>query len=322
MKISINMQNKSIFVIGSSNTDMVVKTDTLPRPGETVTGGEFLLAAGGKGANQAVAAARLGGTVTFIAKVGADTFGDQAINGYKNEGIDTSHIVQEKDYATGIALILVDQKGENLISVASGANFQWNDADLDRVRSVIKQAGIVILQLEIPLNNVTQIAQMAVDAGVPVLLDPAPATELPDELLRNVSYIKPNEHEAKIISGIEVVDEHTAAMAAQKMLELGVREAAIITLGSKGALILEQSGKPQMISAPVIQAIDTTAAGDAFTGALAWQLNQGTELPEAVRIANHVAALSTTKMGAQPSLPTRKEFDDFINRAAIGRLRM
>ena len=306
------MSNKNIVVIGSSNTDMVVKTFTLPGPGETVTGGEFLLAAGGKGANQAVAAARLGGNVTFIAKVGADSFGDQAIAGYQKEGIDTSHIGQEKDHATGVALILVDQKGENLISVASGANFQWSDADLARVRNIIEQAGLVVFQLEIPMNVVVTLAEIAADAGVPVLLDPAPAAELPEELLRNVSYLKPNEHEAEAVSGIKVVDEKTAAKAAQRLLDLGVRKAAVITLGAKGALVLERGGTPQLIAAPTVQAADSTAAGDAFTGALAWQLNQGTALLEAVRIANHVAALSATRMGAQPSLPTRKELDGFL----------
>ena len=306
---------KNIVVIGSSNTDMVVKTLTLPRPGETVTGGEFFLAAGGKGANQAVAAARLGAAVTFIAKVGADAFGDQAIVGYQKEGIDTSSIGCEKGHATGVALILVDQKGENLISVASGANFQWSDADLVRVHRVVEQAGIVVFQLEIPLHVVERLSQVAVDAGVPVLLDPAPATELPEELLRNVSYLKPNEHEAEAINGIKVVDERTAARAAQQLLDRGVRKAVIITLGAKGALVLERNGTPQLVSAPKIQAADSTAAGDAFTGALAWQLNQGVDLFEAVRIANHVAALSVTRMGAQPSLPTRKELDEFLIRA-------
>ena len=303
---------KNIVVIGSSNTDMIVKTLTLPRPGETVAGGEFFLAPGGKGANQAVAAARLGGAVTFIAKVGTDSFGDQAIAGYEKEGIDTSYIGRTSDHATGIALILVDQKGENLISVASGANFQWSDADLARVRSVIEQAGIVVFQLEIPLNVVATLAQIAADAEVPVLLDPAPATALPEELLRNVSYLKPNEHEAEAVSGIKVVDEASATQAAQRLLDLGVKNAVVITLGEKGALILQRGGVPQIVPAPKICAADSTAAGDAFTGALAWQLNQGVELLDAVRIANYVAALSATRMGAQPSLPTLTELNGFM----------
>ena len=289
---------------------MVVKSATLPRPGETVTGGEFLLAAGGKGANQAVAAARLGAPVTFVAKVGADSFGDQAIAGYAKEGIDTSQIGREKDHATGIALILVDQKGENMISVALGANAQWNDADIMRIRNIVEQAGIVVMQLEIPPNVVERVAQIAADAGVPVLLDPAPAVQFPKELLRNVTYLKPNEHEAEAVSGIKVVDESSALEAAQRILELGVKKAAIITLGAKGVLVLERGGQPQFISALKVQIADSTAAGDAFTGALAWQLNEGAALLEAVQIANRVAALSTTRMGAQPSLPTRKELSD------------
>lgn len=300
---------KSIVVVGSSNTDMVVKTATLPRPGETVTGGTFFLAAGGKGANQAVAAARLGGDVIFIAKVGLDAFGDQAIASYQKEGIHTTHIGQEKDHATGVALILVGQGGENLISVASGANFQWSENDLARIRDIVERAGIVVMQLEIPLRVVEQVAQIAAAAGVPVLLDPAPAVALPEGLLRNVSYLKPNEHEAETVSGIKVTDEATAIQAAERLLEMGVRKAAVITLGAKGALVLERGGRPQLIPAPEVHAVDTTAAGDAFTGALAWQLNQGADLPDAVQVANRVAALSTTRMGAQPSLPTRKELD-------------
>ena len=302
---------KNIVVIGSSNTDMVIKTATLPRPGETVTGGEFLLAAGGKGANQAVAAARLGAAVTFIAKVGNDSFGSQAIDGYKKEGIDTSYVGREKDHATGVALILVDRKGENMISVSAGANFQWNDADLARIRSIVEQAGIVVMQLEIPLYVVEHVAQIASDAGVPVLLDPAPAVKLPQEFLKNVTYLKPNEHEAESVSGIKVVDEASALQAAQHILELGVRKAAVITLGAKGALVLERGRQPQSILALKVQTVDSTAAGDAFTGALAWQLNEGAALLEAVQIANRVAALSTMRLGAQPSLPTRKEVDDF-----------
>ena len=305
------MDKKNIVVIGSSNTDMVIKTTTLPRPGETVTGGEFLLAAGGKGANQAVAAARLGAAVTFIAKVGNDSFGSQAIDGYKREGIDTSHIGREKDHATGVALILVDQKGENMISVSAGANFQWNISDLVRIQGIIEQAGIVVMQLEIPLHIVEYIAQFASDVGVPVLLDPAPAVQLPAELLRNITYIKPNEHEAGIVSGINVVDEHSAVSAAQHLLELGVRKATIITLGEKGALVLERNGTPQFVPATKVQVADSTAAGDAFTGTLAWQLTECVALLEAVKIASRVAALSVTRLGAQPSLPTRKELDDF-----------
>jgi len=302
---------KNIVVIGSSNTDMVIKTTELPRPGETVTGGEFLLAAGGKGANQAVAAARLGAPVTFIAKVGNDSFGSQAIDGYNKEGIDTSYISREPDCPTGVALIFVDQNGENMISVAAGANFQWNDADLERIRSIIELAGIVVMQLEIPLHVVECVAQIASDVGVPVLLDPAPAVKLPIELLKKITYIKPNEHEAETVSGIKVVDENTALSAAQRLLELGVRKAAVITLGAKGAVVLERDGTPQFIPATQVQVADSTAAGDAFTGTLAWQLNEGVALLEAVKIASRVAALSVTRLGAQPSLPTRKELDDF-----------
>lgn len=307
------MPNRSIVVVGSSNTDMVVQSNTLPRPGETVTGGTFLLAAGGKGANQAVAAARLGGTVRFIAKVGADLFGEQALVGYEKEGIDTSLIVREAGHATGVALILVDQQGENLISVAPGANFHWNPQDISRIRPAVEQAGIVVLQLEIPPNVVLETARIAATAKVPVILDPAPAIELPRELFKSLTYIKPNEHEAERLSGVKVIDEATAAAAAERLLEMGVQTGVIITLGSRGALVLKRGEKSQLIAAPSVQAVDSTAAGDAFTGSLANELARGTDLAEAVRKSNFVAALSTTRLGAQPSLPTMDEVLALMN---------
>ncbi|MDR0869942.1 MAG: ribokinase [Planctomycetaceae bacterium] len=294
----------SILIVGSSNTDMVIKSATLPKPGETVTGGSFFLAPGGKGANQAVTAARLGGNVIFAAKIGNDSFGQQAIAGYRNEGINISQIIAEKEHSTGIALILVDNNGENLISVASGANFQWSDKDIERLRPVIESADIVVMQLEIPLTTVAAVAEIAAAANVPVLLDPAPAQKLPAELLRNVSVLKPNQNEAGIVSGIEVIDNESAVKAAEKLLTMGVRDAVVITLGSKGALVLKRGGSPEFFAAAPVQAVDSTAAGDAFTGALAFKLSRCVPLSEAVPFANRVAALSTTKLGAQPSLPS------------------
>lgn len=306
------MNTKPIVVVGSSNTDMVVKSHSLPKPGQTVVGGEFLLAPGGKGANQAVAAARLGGRVRFVAKVGADLFGEEAIAGYEKEGIDTSAIVREDGLATGVALILVDGAGENMISVASGANLRWTDEDIVRIEPILREAGIVVMQLEIPLETVAAVAALADRAGVPVLLDPAPAQKLPEEILRHLTYLKPNEHEAEQLTGIPTRDKDSAARAAQKLLDQGVKEAVIITLGEQGALLLRRGGKPECIPAPKIEAVDTTAAGDAFTGALAFRLSRGAELEEAIDYANHVAALSATALGAQPSLPGPDRVDRFM----------
>lgn len=303
------MQKPRIVVIGSSNTDMVVKTATLPKPGETVTGGTFLLAPGGKGANQAVAAARLEADVIFVSAVGNDLFGQQAIAGYKREAIDTSLIQVIDSEATGVALILVDNRGENLISVASGANHlllpeRMNDA----VSLAVGGADLVVMQLETPLETILWATEKAYAAGVPVILDPAPAPEspLPTELLKKLYCIKPNEWEAQKLTGIEVTDLKTAQQAADALLDSGVK-IVIITLGSQGALVAAEKGKGEHIPATKVEAVDTTAAGDAFSGALAVGLGREMEPAEAARFAAAVAAISVTKMGAQPSLPTLKE---------------
>ncbi len=303
------MNRPRIVVVGSSNTDMVVKSRRLPAPGETVTGGQFLLAAGGKGANQAVAAARLGAEVTFVAKVGSDMFGDQAIAGYQKEGILTDFILRDSREATGVALILVDESGENLISVASGANHALTPADVQGAAERIRAADIVVVQLEIPLDTVEFAARLAAEAGVPVVLDPAPAPDqpLPAALLAHVAYVKPNENEAERLTGVRVVDEFTARQAAEKLLTAGARH-AIVTLGAKGALWVSP-GASGFVPGHRVQALDTTAAGDAFSGALACSLARGASLEAAVRYASLVGALSVTRLGAQPSLPTEEEVE-------------
>jgi len=331
-----------IVVVGSSNTDMVVKGRRLPAPGETVSGGQFVLAAGGKGANQAVAAARLGADVTLVARVGRDIFGDQALENYRKEGIRADYVFRDPDLATGIALILVDQQGENLISVASGANHALTPADVDQAAEPIRAAQVVLLQLEIPLETVCRAAEVAFAAGVPVILNPAPAAPLPDGLLHRVAYLTPNESEAQHLSGVPVEDETSARQAAGRLLAAGARH-VIITLGAKGALVaspaetgdrvpsgchlperpagghhacmvVAQMGTVpffQLVPGRRVQAVDTTAAGDAFNGALAWALGSGLALDEAVRTACLVGALSVTRLGAQPSLPTKAELDRF-----------
>jgi ribokinase len=274
------------------------------------------MAAGGKGANQAVAAARLGAEVTLVAKVGCDIFGDQAIENYRREGIDTDCILRDADAHTGVALILVDGAGENLIAVASGANHALSPREIAQAADRIRSADVLMLQLEIPMNVVFAAAQTAAEAGVPVILDPAPAAPLPDGLLPHVAYLTPNESEAERLTGIPVSDEASARRAAERLLAAGVRH-VIITLGAKGAL-LAGADRMVLIAGEAVEAIDTTAAGDAFNGGLAWALGRGLALEAAVRQACWVGALSATRLGAQPSLPGRDELDAFAQQHGYG----
>jgi len=305
---------KRLVVLGSLNVDLVVAGVRLPGPGETVTGGRFVMAAGGKGANQAVAAARLGAEVTLVAKVGRDVFGDQAIDNFRREGIRTDHILRDSEHHTGVALILVDQFGENLISVAAGANAALTPEEIETAADAIRSAGAVMLQLEIPMDAVCRAAELAAEAGVPVLLDPAPAAPLPDRLWKCVTYLTPNETEAERLTGVAVGDEASARRAAAQLLANGAR-CAIVTLGARGALLADGDGMTLVPSRPV-DAVDTTAAGDAFNGGLAWALGCGMPLMTAVRQACLVGALSATRLGAQPSLPNRDELTRFA--AATG----
>ena len=306
------MKIPRIVVVGSVNADMVVKGRRLPAPGETVTGGSFLMAAGGKGANQAVAAARLGAQVTLVAKVGTDMLGDQAVANYRKEGIVVDHVVRDSQNATGVALILVDERGENLISVASGANHALTAEEVAAAADCIRTADVLMLQLEIPMAAVSAAARIASEAGVPVILNPAPAAPLPDGLLARVTYLTPNESEAQHLAGLPVEDEASARQAAQRLLAAGVRH-VVITLGAKGAL-LAGPGQAVLVPSQPVEAVDSTAAGDAFNGGLAWAIGQGLPLAEAVRQACLVGALSVTRLGAQPSLPTKEELCCFMDR--------
>lgn len=307
----MSQKTPRIVVVGSSNTDMVVKSQHIPRPGETVTGGQFVMAPGGKGANQAVAAARLGAQVTFVAKVGQDMFGDQAVANYRQEGIATDFIFRDAELATGVALILVDEQGENLISVASGANHALRPEDVQRASAAIRAADVLVLQLEIPLDTVTYAAKLAAEAGVAVILDPAPAPAEPLDasLMRHLACVKPNETEAERLTGVHVTDEASARRAAEKLRQAGANS-AIVTLGSKGAFWSSES-QSGFVSAPRVTALDTTAAGDAFSAALACAMARGMALADAIKYASLVGALSVTRMGAQPSLPTEAEVERF-----------
>lgn len=302
---------KPIVVVGSSNTDMIIQLARIPRPGETILGGEFTSAAGGKGANQAVAAARAGGNVTFIARVGKDIFGEQASAGFRKDGINVNFVIADKTAQSGVALIFVARGGENSIAVASGANAKLTPADVKRAARVIRAAVVLVAQLETPLETVQAAAEMAANAGVKFILNPAPARALPDALLKLVSVLTPNETEAEILTGIKVTDEASAAKAANKLLTRGVKT-VILTLGSRGAFIADASGQ-QLVRGFKVKAVDTTAAGDTFNGALAVALAEGESLPNAVRFANAAAAISVTRLGAQPSAPKRLEIEKFLN---------
>ena len=296
-----------IVVVGSVNTDMVVKGEKIPAPGETVTGGQFVMAAGGKGANQAVAAARLGADVTLIARVGADMFGDQAIENFKREGIRTDQILRDPENATGTALILVDSKGENSISVASGANFAMTVEEVEKSLAAVGPFDVLLLQLETPMEVVEAAARAAKAASAIVVLDPAPAAPLSEELLQNVDFITPNESEATLLTNTVVRDEATAREAATKLQALGAGN-VIVTLGGQGSL-LANSEATEMVPCPKVEARDTTAAGDAFNGGLAHAIGSGKSLQDSVAWASRVGALAVTKLGAQPSLPTLSEVE-------------
>ena len=299
------MSNKTILIVGSSNTDMVIKTNHFPAPGETILGGKFLMNAGGKGANQAVAAARLGGKVTFVGKTGDDIFGKQAVMQLTQEGINVEYMVTDLNNPSGVALITVDHKGENSIVVAPGSNGTLNEADFNNSLVALEDAEYVLMQLEIPISTVEYIAALAFDKQKRVILNPAPAAKLSDELLRKLYIITPNETEAELLTGIKVTDELSALKAATFLHDKGV-EIVIITMGSAGAFILA-NGHSEMISTIKVEAVDTTAAGDTFNGALAVALSEGKSIQESIAFANRAASISVTRIGAQASVPYRNE---------------
>ena len=300
---------QQILVVGSTNTDMVITAAHLPRPGETILGGTFFMNPGGKGANQAVAIARLGAPVTFICKTGTDIFGHQSQQLFEAEGINTSYVFSDPQNPSGVALISVDDKAENCIVVASGANANLTPEDLKKSEEAIDQCDIVLLQLEIPMETVEYVAKIASEKGKKVILNPAPAQPLSAELLSHLYLITPNETEAEMISGVKITDEASANEAAQVLSEKGVQN-VIITLGSKGALVYS-NGESEVVPAYKVNAIDTTAAGDVFNGALTVALSEGRDLKEASRFGCKASAISVTRSGAQSSAPYRNEVDIF-----------
>jgi ribokinase len=303
------MSKPRILVVGSSNTDMVVKVPRIPRPGETVLSSGFSMSAGGKGANQAVAAARAGADVAFIARVGNDAFGKQAIASFRRDGIRTQFIFSDKRHPSGVALISVAASGQNSIAVAPGANGRLSPADLRHARSAFASADMLVVQLETPLGTVMAAVRLAVQYHVPVILNPAPARPLPKALLRNVTILTPNESEAELLTGTKVTNDTTAARAATKLHKLGVKT-VIITLGARGAFVSERDGNSWRIPGLRVKVVDTTAAGDVFNGALAVALAEGRRLDEAVRFACAAAALSVGCEGAQASAPARRRIQE------------
>jgi ribokinase len=293
-----------ILVVGSSNTDMVVQTNELPLPGETKLGGTFFMNAGGKGANQAVAAARLGGNVTLITKLGNDIFGKQTLEGLKKENINTNHVFLDENNPSGTALIIVNAAGENCIVVAPGANANLLPADIEKVEN-LRDASVILVQLEIPMETIHYVAKLAAVNKQKLILNPAPSQSLSDELLKGLYLITPNETEAFDLTGIQVIDEATASAAADFFLKRGV-ENVMITLGRDGAFFKNNYSKIK-ISAPVVNPVDTTAAGDTFNGAITVAITENMGWEKAIRFAVQAASISVTRMGAQSSVPYRNE---------------
>jgi ribokinase len=298
------MQGK-LLVVGSLNMDLVINVAHLPQIGETILGGKFATIPGGKGANQAVAAARIGAAVTMIGRVGQDGFGNELRASAAKDGIDIQHVAVDEQEATGIALITVDAEGRNTIVVASGANLALTPRHLHTAQQAFVNADVLVVQLESPLETVSEALTLAVKNKLRVVLNPAPAQPLSAELLSKVDYFIPNEREAMQVVGADTLDS-----AIEKLLDMGAQN-LIITLGEKGVLVVTAAGRMQ-IPAYSVKAIDTVAAGDAFVGAFATGLAEGMSAEDAVKLGNAAAAISVTRYGAQPSLPTRKEVDEFL----------
>ncbi|GMQ30289.1 ribokinase [Algoriphagus confluentis] len=295
----------NILIVGSSNTDLVVKTPRFPKPGETLTGGDFFLFQGGKGANQAVAAARMGGQVSFLTKLGKDLFGEQTRESLEQEGIFPELILEDKNTSSGVALIMVDQAGENQIVVVPGANGNLLPKDLSKADDVLKKADIVLSQLETPLTTLLSLGKSVEKTGKKLILNPAPAQTLPDSIYQNLFLITPNETEASLLTGISLEIETALSKIGNWFLEKGVQN-IIVTLGEKGAYF--HSSKVQfLVPTHPVKAVDTTAAGDVFNGTLAVALAEGMNWEKAIQTANKASGIAVTRMGAQPSIPFRKE---------------
>jgi len=304
------MLNSRIIVVGSSNTDMVVRTDRFPKPGETILGYEFFMAQGGKGANQAVAAARLGGDIVFVCCLGADVFGKNAIHALQSEGIDVSYVKEMKESSSGVAVITVDKYGQNNIVVASGANAKLLPEEVQDVLPLFFAGDYLLMQLEIPIETVQFLAKEAYQRDVKVILNPAPAQHLPTEIYEFIYLLTPNEEEASLMSGVTITDLNSAKEAARTLVRKGLKN-VLITLGKKGALALFE-GEFFYVNSREVEVIDTTAAGDVFNGAITVAFSEGKNILEAMKFAINAASIAVTRLGAQTSAPSRIEVDRFV----------
>lgn len=300
-------QTQPIVVVGSLNMDLVMRTPRVPQAGETMFGHAFATLPGGKGANQAVACARLGAQVAMVGQIGQDEFGDSLRAGLQREGIDVQHLGRAEAVPTGVAMILVEDIGENRIILAPGANASLSTADIDAAAELIRHAAMLVVQLEVPLPVVEHAMRMARQAGVPVLLNPAPACALSDEFLRQVDILVPNETEAALLAGREVTDIASAMSVARQLRDRGPA-CVLLTLGDKGVVIAEPQGE-RHIEAQKVQAVDTTAAGDTFIGGVCNGLIEGLGLDAAVALGQRASAICVTRHGAQPAIPYRRELD-------------
>ena len=304
------MKKQGVLVVGSSNLDLVVTAQRFPKPGETIFGKKFDMFPGGKGANQAVCTARLGCKTTFIGKMGNDEFGGKLLKVLLSDGIDIKNIFIDENEHTGTALITVDSNGQNQIIVISGSNMKLTPNELKLKAHLFSEAAVVLTQLEIPLETVFKAAELAKENNAIFILNPAPVTKLPESLFPSVDYLIPNENELELISGLKITDETSIRKACENLLNKGIKN-IIVTLGSKGALLLNRNVN-KIFPTKKVKVVDTTAAGDAFNGAFAYRISEGDSLDDAIEFANNVASLVVTRMGAQSSMPYLNEINNLL----------